>query len=111
MLRLTYKDGTGDNDAFAHLIKTLEQYFPQLVARLNSTKITPTLIDFPSLDLGYAQLEKLETILGDAGISFSNVEAIVPCTSLQQRMLEGQKKTPGFFFGSDTAHRITSSGT
>lgn len=110
MFKLTYNDATGDHGAFAHLIKTLEQYFPRLLATLSSAKTTPTLSDFPFLKLGYAQLEKLGTILDVAGISFSNVEAIVPCTPLQQRMLESQKRIPGSY-QSDTAHRITSSGT
>lgn len=109
MLKLTYNDETGDHDAFAHLVKTTEQYFPQMVAMLSSAKTTPTLADFPWMKLGYAQLEKLETILDVADISFSNVEAIVPCTPLQQRMLESQKRFPGSY-QSDTAHRITSSG-
>lgn len=110
MLSLTYNDETGDKDTFAHLTKTLERCCPQLLAMLSSAKTTPTLSDFPSLKLGYAQLEKLETILDVAGISFSNVEAIVPCTPLQQRMLESQKRIPGSW-QSDTAHRITSGGT
>ncbi|KAI7779841.1 amino acid adenylation [Diaporthe eres] len=110
MLKLTYHDKTGDHGAFAHLIKTLEQYFPRLLAKLSSAKTTPTLSDFPLLKLGYAQLEKLGTILDVARVSFSDVEAIVPCTPLQQRMLESQKRTPGSY-QSDTAHRITSGGT
>lgn len=110
MLKLTYNDDTRDQDAFDHLTKTLEQRVLQLVAMLNSANTTPTLSDFPSLKLGYAQLEKLQTILDAAGVSFSDVEAIVPCTPLQQRMLESQKRIPGSY-QSDTAHRITSGGT
>lgn len=110
MLNLAYNDETGDHDAFAHLMKTLEQRILQLVATLNSTKTTPTLSDFPSLKLGYAQLEELQTILKAAGVAFSNVEAIVPCTPIQHRMLESQKRIPGSY-QSDTAHRITTGGT
>lgn len=110
MLNLTYNDGTGNKNTFAHLTKTLEQCCPQLLAMLSSAKTTPTLSDFPSLKLGYAQLEKLKTILDVAEISFSNVEAIVPCTPLQQRMLESRKRIPGSW-QSDTAHRVTSGGT
>lgn len=110
MLKLAYNNETGDNNAFAHLIKTLEQRFPELVSMLSSARTTPTLSDFSSLNLGYVQLEKLETILDVAGVSLSNVEAIVPCTPLQQRMLESQKRIPGSY-QSDTAHRLTSGGT
>lgn len=110
MLNLAYNDETGGHDAFADLVKTLEQRILQLVATLNSTKTTPTLSEFPSLKLGYAQLEELQTTLNAAGVSFSNVEAIVPCTPIQHRMLESQKRIPGSY-QSDTAHRITTGGT
>ncbi|KAL8792919.1 MAG: hypothetical protein Q9195_004496 [Heterodermia aff. obscurata] len=55
-----------------------------------------TLSDVPMLQLNYAELEslscRLEPILKQSGCSFENIEAVYPCTPMQEGILVGMAK-------------------
>ncbi|KAH7122777.1 hypothetical protein B0J11DRAFT_608385 [Dendryphion nanum] len=89
--------------SFIHIV---EDSIPSFASILSSSPRKLTLSDFPLLNLENSQLHNLEKILSDLNVPVSNISAIVPCTPLQQRMLNSQKQTPGSY-ESDTAHKIT----
>ncbi|KAF2106754.1 hypothetical protein BDV96DRAFT_654318 [Lophiotrema nucula] len=106
-IKFTHSTAIANQDSLAVFVKIVEQSIPNLACTLATMTRKPTLSDFPLLNLEYAQLASLEKILSDINVPFANVESIVPCTPLQQRMINSQKKTPGSY-ESDTAHKITS---
>ncbi|OCL04567.1 acetyl-CoA synthetase-like protein [Glonium stellatum] len=109
MIKFRHSNKLTHQDALSRLIEITEQSIPNLTNALATMTQKATLSDFPLLDMDYSQLTILEKALHEIDVSFSNVEAIVPCTPLQQRMLISQRLTPGAF-QSDTAHKITSPG-
>jgi amino acid adenylation domain-containing protein len=105
-IKFTHSSQLAQQETVATFIKIVEQSIPNLASTLVSMARKPTLSDFPLLSLEYSQLASLEKVLADINVPFANIEAIVPCTPLQQRMINSQKQTPGSY-ESDTAHKIT----
>ncbi|KAF1998930.1 amino acid adenylation [Amniculicola lignicola CBS 123094] len=105
-IKFMHRAGLAHDDALTRFIKNVEHSLPALATILANMTCKPTLSDFPLLSLKYGQLSTLEKTLGEINVPFSNVEAIVPCTPLQQRMIRSQKQTIGSY-ESDTAHKIT----
>tara|TARA_R110002003_G_scaffold233_9_gene16888 strand:+ start:27 stop:4247 length:4221 start_codon:yes stop_codon:yes gene_type:complete len=108
-INFTYSAKIAQHETIASFIGIAEQTIPTVASALSSMSCKPTLSDFPLLDIDYPHLVTLEKILADINTPYSNVEAIVPCTPLQQRMLNSQKQTLGAY-QSDTAHKITTGG-
>jgi amino acid adenylation domain-containing protein len=109
-VKFKYSDQLAHQDSLLRLIEITEQSFPDLTMTLATMTRKLTLGDFPLLHMKGSQLASLEKALHKIHVSFSNIEAIVPCTSLQQHMLSSQKRTPGTW-QSDTAHKIISPGS
>jgi NRPS condensation-like uncharacterized protein/aryl carrier-like protein len=105
-IKFTYSSQLAQSETLATFVKVVEQLTPSLASNLATMARKPTLSDFPLLALDYPKLTSLEKVLASTNIPFSNVESIVPCTPLQQRMIDSQKRTPGSY-ESDTAHKIT----
>lgn len=108
-IKFTHSAELAQQETLATFISIVEQTIPRVADTLSTMVRKPTLADFPLLDLEYAELAHLESVMADINVPFANVEAIVPCTPLQQRMLNSQKQTPGSY-ESDTAHKITTGG-
>ncbi|KAF2181844.1 amino acid adenylation [Zopfia rhizophila CBS 207.26] len=108
-IKFRYSAEIAHQDSLAGLVAITQQSIPKVTSNLATMTRKPTLSDFPLLSMEYSQLAGLENALLDLHVPFSNVEAIVPCTPLQQRMLNSQKQTPGSY-QSDTAHKITPGG-
>lgn len=106
-IKFTHSDQLAHQGSLSRLVEITEQSIPDLTRTLAIMARKPTLSDFPLLPMEYSQLTILEKSLHEIRVPFSNVEAIVPCTPLQQRMLISQRLTPGTY-QSDTAHKITS---
>ncbi|KAF2474324.1 amino acid adenylation [Lindgomyces ingoldianus] len=109
-LRFTHSSEIAYQVSFASFINVVKQLIPTVSATLANMARKATLSDFPLLKLEYAQLSSLEKVLSNINVPLANVNAIVPCTPLQQRMLNSQKVIPGSY-ESDTAHKITTGGT
>jgi amino acid adenylation domain-containing protein len=108
-IKFTHSSDLAQQETLATFVDIVEQTIPNVATTLSNMSRKPTLSDFPLLDIDYPALTTLEKIFSDINVSYSDVEAIVPCTPLQQRMLNTQKQVPGAW-ESDTAHKITSGG-
>ncbi|KAF2028417.1 amino acid adenylation [Setomelanomma holmii] len=108
-ISFTHSADLAQQETLASFIGIVEQTIPTVTASLCSMSRKPTLADFPLLDIDYPHLVTLKKIFADINVPYSNVEAIVPCSPLQQRMLNSQRQTPGTY-QSDTAHEITPGG-
>ena len=108
-VKFTHSSDLVHQETLASFISIVEKTVQPVANMLASLSRKPTLSDFPLLDLEYAQLATLEKVMADINVRFSNVEAVVPCTPLQQRMLNSQRQTLGSY-ESDTAHKITPGG-
>jgi amino acid adenylation domain-containing protein len=108
-IKFTHSSDLAQQETLATFIDIVEQTIPTVASALSNMSRKPTLSDFPLLDMDYPALATLEKVFADINVSYSDVEAIVPCTPLQQRMLNTQKHVPGAW-ESDTAHKITSGG-
>jgi amino acid adenylation domain-containing protein len=108
-IKFTHSAHLAQQATLATFISVVEQTIPNVASILSNMSRKPTLSDFPLLDIDYPHLATLEKIFSDINIHYANVEAIVPCTPLQQRMINSQKQTPGSY-ESDTAHKITPAG-
>ncbi|KAF2727722.1 amino acid adenylation [Polyplosphaeria fusca] len=106
-IKFSHSADIANQDSLAAFIKMVEQSVPNVARNLSTMARKPTISDFPLLDLSNPQLAHLEKILADIKVPFNNVEAIVPCTPLQQRMINSQKRNIGSY-QSDTAHKIAS---
>ncbi|KAH7074756.1 hypothetical protein BKA63DRAFT_596436 [Paraphoma chrysanthemicola] len=106
-ITFTHSAKLAQQETIASFIGIVEQTLSTVASILCNTSRKATLSDFPLLNIEYSHLVTLEKIFADINVPYSNVEAIVPCTPLQQRMLNSQKQTPGAY-QSDTAHKITS---
>ncbi|KAF2008815.1 amino acid adenylation [Aaosphaeria arxii CBS 175.79] len=105
-IKFTHSANLGQQETLKTFIDIVEQSIPNLTSTLASAPRKATLSDFPLLGLDYSQLSSLEKVLYDINVPVSNVSTIIPCTPLQQRMLNSQKTNLGSY-ESDTAHRIT----
>lgn len=108
-IKFSYSADLMSQETLASFVKIVEQTLPNIASTLTNTAQKPTLSDFPLLDIDYPELATLGKIFADINVPFSNVEAIVPCTPLQQRMLNSQKEIEGAW-ESDTSHKIIASG-
>ena len=77
----------------------------ETVDRLQDLDVKHTLSDFPLLPMSYAQLTELEETLFKIGLEPADVTAVLPCSPIQYRMLQSQRRTPGTY-QSDTWHVI-----
>jgi amino acid adenylation domain-containing protein len=108
-IKFTHSSDLAQQETLATFVSIVEQTIPTVALTLASMSRKPTLADFPLLDMEYPDLATLGKVFYDINVSYSNVEAIVPCTPLQQRMLNAQKEVHGAW-ESDSAHKITSGG-
>ncbi|KAH4211125.1 hypothetical protein HBI25_065040 [Parastagonospora nodorum] len=108
-IRFTHSSDLSQQETLATFIGVVEQTIPTVARTLSDMSRKPTLADFPLLDMEYPDLPVLEKTFANINVSYSNVEAIVPCTPLQQRMLNAQTEVHGAW-QSDSAHKITSGG-
>ncbi|KAL8782677.1 MAG: hypothetical protein Q9213_005185 [Squamulea squamosa] len=73
----------------------------QIAWDLSTTGTELTLSDVPLLHLNYRELEvlshHLRPILGQSGSDFSSVEAVYPCSPMQEGILVGKAKTQGHY--------------
>jgi amino acid adenylation domain-containing protein/non-ribosomal peptide synthase protein (TIGR01720 family) len=106
VVKFTHRCSLPPPESLAIFIAMFEQSISSTVATICSMPCKPTRSDFPLLGLNHKQLVRLESTVAKANIPFSNVEAIHPCTPLQQRMLDSQRETAGSY-QSDTVHKIT----
>ncbi len=104
-IRFTHSTDLIHQQTLATFFDIFEKTIPTVANTLASMPRKPTLSDFPLLDLEYSELATLEKVMADINVPYSNVEAIVPTTALQQRMLNSQKQNPGSY-ESDTAHKL-----
>ncbi|KAL5119052.1 hypothetical protein ACEQ8H_002976 [Pleosporales sp. CAS-2024a] len=108
-IHFTHSSELAQQETLATFVSIVEQTIPNVASTLSNMSRKPTLADFPLLDLEYPDLATLGKMLSDINVSYSDVEAIVPCTPLQQRMLDAQKQVHGAW-QSDSAHKITAGG-
>lgn len=108
-IKFTYSADLASQETLASFVKIVEQTIPTVATTLTSMAQKPTLSDFPLLDIDYPELATLAKIFTEINVPFSNVQAIVPCTPLQERMLNSQKEIEGAW-ESDTSHKIIASG-
>jgi amino acid adenylation domain-containing protein len=106
-IKFAHSSHLAQQESLATFVSIVKQAIPNIVSTLSIMSERPTLSDFPLLDIDYLDLATLGKVFTDINVPYSNVEAIVPCTPLQQRMLNSQKQIPGSW-ESDTAHRIVS---
>jgi amino acid adenylation domain-containing protein len=104
-IKFAYSSQLTQTDKLASFVETTPQVIAEATESLRTMTAKPTLSDFPLLGLDYAQLSSLEKFIADINVPFSNVETIVPCTPLQQRMINSQKQILGSY-ESDTAHKL-----
>jgi Cu/Ag efflux protein CusF len=105
-IKFTHSSQLAQSETLAKFIKASQQAISEVADSLTLMARKPTLSDFPLLALDYSQLASLEKLVANINVPFSNVETIVPCTPLQQRMINSQEKISGSY-ESDTAHKIT----
>jgi hypothetical protein len=108
-IKFSHSSDLAQQETLATFFSIVEQTIPNVALSLSNMSRKPTLADFPLLDMDYPDLATLSKVFADINVSYSNVEAIVPCTPLQQRMLNTQKQVSGAW-ESDSAHKIISSG-
>jgi hypothetical protein len=106
-IKFAHSSHLAQQESLATFVSIVKQAIPNIISKLSIMSERPTLSDFPLLDIDYLDLATLGKVFIDINVPYSNVEAIVPCTPLQQRMLNSQKQIPGSW-ESDTAHRIVS---
>ncbi|KAF2500063.1 amino acid adenylation [Lophium mytilinum] len=96
-------------DSICGLVDYLSLSMPVFAKKLATMSRMATLTDYPLLKMEYGHLPELENVIRNVGLSFDRIEAIVPCTPLQTRMLVSQQRTPGTY-QSDTAHIVSAPG-
>ena len=70
----------------------------ELLSTLSSLQRTFTLSDFPSMDLTYEELSRLQNeLLPEAGVAVVDVQDIYPCSPIQQGILLSQIKDQGAY--------------
>lgn len=109
IIKFSHSSDLAQQETLATFVSIVEQTIPNVASMLSNMSRKPTLANFPLLDMDYPDLGTLAKVFTDINVSYSNVEAIVPCTPLQQRMLNTQKQVAGAW-ESDSAHKIISSG-
>ena len=85
-----------------------EMLMNHVTHQLQEMEVKNTLSDFPLLPMSYAQLTELEQNLLKIGLKSEDVTAVLPCSPIQYRMLQSQRRTPGTY-QSDTWHAIRTS--
>ncbi|KAL8826241.1 MAG: hypothetical protein Q9191_003926, partial [Dirinaria sp. TL-2023a] len=86
-------------------IQGTEATMQQVAKQMQKLPVKNTLTDFPLLPMDYSQLANLETTLSTIGAEPANIAAVVPCSPIQYRMLQSQRRTPGTY-QSDTWHIV-----
>lgn len=104
-IKFNHSSQIGQRQALANFIKASQRAIFEVADALTIMAPKPTLSDFPLLALDYSQLASLEQLVADINVPFANIETIVPCTPLQQRMIDSQKQISGSY-ESDTAHKL-----
>ncbi|KAF5630703.1 hypothetical protein F25303_9855 [Fusarium sp. NRRL 25303] len=82
-------------------IQSCGDYIRQASQRLSQVTREP-LADLSLLPLAFKKESQVEQNLAVAGISLDNVEAVYPCSSVQQGILLSQIKDPGYYSYSIT---------
>lgn len=90
---------------FSSLVQRFQHSLSNILSTLIQSSPRPTISDLPLLRLTQPQLSHLETFLATINVPYSAVSAIVPCTALQQRMLNAQKTYPTMW-RSETACKV-----
>ena len=86
-------------------IRGSEATIQQIAVQLQDLPVKNTLTDFPLLPMSYPQLASLESTLSAVGVEPANIAAVIPCSPIQYRMLQSQRRTPGTY-QSDTWHTV-----
>jgi amino acid adenylation domain-containing protein len=108
-IKFSHSSDLAQQETLATFISIVEQTIPDVASILSNMARKPTLADFPLLNMDYPDLATLSQVFANINVPYSNVEAIVPCTPLQQRMLDTQNQVLGAW-ESDSVHKIISSG-
>ncbi|KAI1051402.1 hypothetical protein LB506_003776 [Fusarium annulatum] len=82
-------------------IQSCRDYIHQASQRLSQVAREP-LTDLSLLPLAFKKESQVQQSLAVAGISLDNVEAVYPCSSVQQGILLSQIKDPGYYSYSIT---------
>lgn len=104
-LNFTFNRQMYHQDQIKQWISESEVLMNQISNQLKDMEVQKTLSDFPLLPMSYAQLIQLEGTLSNIGLKSADVAAVLPCSPIQYRMLQSQRRTPGTY-QSDTWHAI-----
>ena len=104
-LRFIYNRQMHHQDEIKDWIQESERAITHVTHRLQDMEVRNTLSDFPLLPMNYAQLGELEETLSKIGLMAADVTSVLPCSPIQYRMLQSQRRTPGTY-QSDTWHAI-----
>ncbi|KAH7329601.1 hypothetical protein B0I35DRAFT_507853 [Stachybotrys elegans] len=82
-------------DAIGRWMATFRQYLHQAVEKLSHTQPEPTMADFSLLPMAFTGLSQLRSKLPQMGLSSLNdIEAVYPCSPVQQGIIFTQIKNP-----------------
>ena len=104
-LSFTFNRQMYHQDQIQEWIRGSEMAIAHVTHRLQDMEVENTLSDFPLLPMSYEQLADLEETLSKIGLSPAEVVSVLPCSPIQYRMLQSQRRTPGTY-QSDTWHAI-----
>lgn len=88
-LSISIHQGARHHQALVRWSHTLSDEFHSAIVTLNDMSPTPTLSDFPLLNLSYDKLESIVAQLSRKGIRSEDVLDLMPCTTLQEGILLG----------------------
>ncbi|KAL4783774.1 hypothetical protein BJX76DRAFT_357678 [Aspergillus varians] len=93
----TFPTGCSQSQVLEPWMGGIEKALKSMATEFGQYPRSYTLTDFPSLSLGYDQLDVLRSSLSKAGIPAENVEDIYPCAPVQRGILLSQARNPNLY--------------